>query len=175
MIKVVKNIDFQHAEKYHRFVSIVLKNKFDGIEKINENSVFLNFFDDLTLEEASHVDLIDTLSLVEIDSFITANTTLHSAVFFKDLVLKAISFGNEMIVLFAAENVMMGITQAGKTKDVADYLASMTRYLQTGSLYEAINEIDRLIASGLPSDLNPFVSESRMLVFKSKITEYLQA
>ena len=85
----------------------------------------------------------------------------------------AITFANELMVKYAAQNVIMGITQANKTKDVADYLASVMRYAQSGSLYEVIAEIDRLIAAGIPANLDPFVNEARLLDFKAKVLEYL--
>lgn len=89
------------------------------------------------------------------------------------IVSRAIEFGNNMILEFAAENIMMGITQLGKTKDVADYLATVMRYTQSGSLYEVVGEIERLKANGLPPDLAPFVTEARLNVFKNKILAYL--
>lgn len=92
---------------------------------------------------------------------------------FAAIVKSAIDFGNELIIGFAAENVSMGITQAGKTKAVADYLVNVTRYAQTGSLYEVINEINRLSDAGLPSELAPFITQTRLDAFKQKIVNYL--
>lgn len=89
------------------------------------------------------------------------------------VVKKAVDFGQDLMIKFAGENVALGITQAGKTKDVADYLADVTRYLQTGSLYEVMNEIDSLILAGIPIELSPFVTQSRMEEFKSKVSNYL--
>jgi len=91
----------------------------------------------------------------------------------RNSITNAIIFGQELIVTFATENVLMGITQAGKTKSVSDYLADVTRYTQTGSLYEVINEIDNLIIEGIPQDLDPFVNQARLESFKSKIQNYL--
>jgi predicted P-loop ATPase len=91
----------------------------------------------------------------------------------KIVISEAMEFGRTLVVDFAAENVLMGITQAGKTKAVADYLSDVSRYTQTGSLYEVISEIDRLIQEGLPSDLEPFITESRLIAFKQKIIDYL--
>lgn len=85
----------------------------------------------------------------------------------------AVQFGNTLMIKFASENVLMGITQAGKTKAVADYLADATRYIQTGSLYEVVHEIDRLLGEGVPSDLSPFITASRMNQIKEDILDYL--
>jgi len=92
---------------------------------------------------------------------------------YKEIVSKAIKFGNDLVIEFASENIMMGITQAGKTKDVADYTADVMRYIQSGSLYEVIHEVDRLINEGIPQELSPFVTDQRMISFKNKILEYL--
>lgn len=88
-------------------------------------------------------------------------------------IVDAIKFGHNLTVKFATENVLMGITQAGKTKEVSDYLADVTRYCQTGSLYEVINEIDRLIASGIPTNLSPFITVDRLNEFKQSTLDYL--
>ena len=93
----------------------------------------------------------------------------------KDKVRAAMNYGQKLMIDFAGENVGMGITQAGKTKTVSDYLIDVTRYLQTGSLYEVMNEIDALILAGIPGDLSPFVTEARMNDFKAKIISFLQA
>lgn len=90
------------------------------------------------------------------------------------LILKARSFADGIVNLYAAENVLMGITQADKTKQVSDYLADVMRYAQSGSLYEVVNEIDRLIQAGIPVDMSPFVTEQRLEQFKQKIITYLQ-
>lgn len=84
----------------------------------------------------------------------------------------AMKFGQKLIIEFAGENVAMGITQAGKTKEVADYLEGVTRYLNTGSLYEVINEINRLKTKGLPDDLAPFISEERMNLFIERVQSF---
>lgn len=91
----------------------------------------------------------------------------------KMVIANSIAFGNDLISQFAAENVIMGITQANKTKAVADYLSDVTRYLSTGSLYEVINEINRLQQNEIPQDLTPFVTNERMNEFKNKIEDYL--
>lgn len=82
----------------------------------------------------------------------------------------AISFGNKLITEMAAENILLGITQAGKTNSVRKALAEVINALQTGSLYDAIVEA-RLI----PDDKKDlvFITNARLLVFINKIETYL--
>lgn len=130
---------------------------------VDSNTEFIVVFDqDLSVEEKNELD-----SIVSNHNFLTIEEEIQLRV------KAAINFGQELIVNFASENVLMGITQAGKTKDVADYLANVMRYAQSGSLYEVINEVDRLILEGIPANLDPFVNEARMNAFKQKIVDYL--
>jgi len=82
-------------------------------------------------------------------------------------------FVKEMIYEFAAENIAMGITQAGKTKAVADELRDLNYYMRSYSLYEVMAEIDRLIAAGIDPTLAPFMTDARMTDFKNKIAGFL--
>lgn len=151
------NFDILQSEIDSSSISKNVMNKVDlGLE-------FAVVFDeDLSTEEKNELDTI-----VSNHNFLTIQEEV------KIKVSSAIKFGNDLIVNFASENVLMGITQAGKTKDVADYLADLMRYAQTGSLYEVINEVDRLIAEGLPADLEPFITETRMNVFRQQVVDYL--
>jgi len=90
----------------------------------------------------------------------------------ESLVINAKMHFEKKMVTFAAQNIQMGITQAGKTKDVADFLAMVLTYGQSGSLYEVINEIERLKSEGLPASLSPFVTTDRVNDFKAAILEY---
>lgn len=92
----------------------------------------------------------------------------------KEKIENAIIFYNNLMVDFATENVLMGITQLGKTKEVADYLQNVMRYGQSGSLYEVINEVDSLILAGIPVGLSPFVTEQRLNDMKAQVSAYLQ-
>lgn len=92
---------------------------------------------------------------------------------YKEIIRNAVAFFDEIMTEFAGENITLGITVAGKTKDVADYLKDVLRYGQTGSLYEVMNECDALIAAGIPGDLSPFVTADRLNYFKAKIVAYL--
>jgi hypothetical protein len=112
--------------------------------------------------------------LAELDSA-TSNhdATITVAKQIEPVIQAAIEFFGALTVTFAAENVALGITQSGKTKGVADYLANVLRYGQSGSLYEVINEIDALLAGGIPVELDPFVTIPRLNEFKNKILGYL--
>lgn len=81
-------------------------------------------------------------------------------------------FFNELSTKFAAENVLMGITQAGKTKDVIDFTEKLFIYGNTGSLYEVIAEIDYLLTQDM-TGLSPFVTTARLNAFKAQVQGYL--
>jgi hypothetical protein len=125
----------------------------------------IKVFTSVALSEGQQADLL---------ALLTAHSPADATAAVREIIKNAILFGTDLMEKFAAENVMMGITQAGKTKVVADYFADVIRYTQTGSLYEVINEVDRLINAGIPSELSPFVTEARLNDFKSKVITYLQ-
>ena len=91
----------------------------------------------------------------------------------RNVIQDARNFFDDLLNNFAAENVLLGITQAGKTRDVADYLRDVMYYGQSGSLYEVLGVINQLQQAGYPTDLEPFITEVRMTLFKSKIEGYL--
>lgn len=92
---------------------------------------------------------------------------------YKEIIGNAIEFFQSLIIEFGATNITQGITYYGKTKDVADYLATVMRYGQSGSLYEVRNEILNLHAGGIPADLAPFVTEASMQGLLNKVETYL--
>lgn len=81
-------------------------------------------------------------------------------------IAKLIFAFNQLSGQFAAENVLMGITQLGKTKLIADILAGVLRYGQSGSLYEVLNEIDRIVVT---AEMAPFITAARLSEMKIKI------
>ena len=131
------------------------------INKINDD-IIIYFVGELTIDEKS-----------TLDSIITNHNPVDTLVVYENIVQNAMNFFNQIMVTYAAENITMGITVYGKTKIVADYLSDVMRYGQSGSLYEVINEIDALIADTIPSELSPFVTQSRLEDFKAKINAYL--
>lgn len=104
-------------------------------------------------------------------SLSTFNPTMQEIVTGK--INDSIVFGNNMIIQAAVENVLLGITQLNKTKEVSDYLSNLQMYLRSGSLYAAINEIEVLKTAGLPSELSPFITETRLNTYKAQIQTYL--
>jgi hypothetical protein len=90
-------------------------------------------------------------------------------------ILSAQTFGNNLLLEYAAQNVLAGITQAGQTIPVSDYLANLYNYLSAGSLYASIQEINNLIAdtSSTKTNLSPFLTNDIMYTYMNKIQAYL--
>lgn len=103
----------------------------------------------------------------------TVQPTADPMRFVNMLLQNAKGFCDSLMNGFTTENMAMGITQAGKTKEVADYLKDLQFYLNTCSLYAAMGEIQRMLDAGLPPELAPFITEARLNSYKSKIQTYL--
>lgn len=88
------------------------------------------------------------------------------------IIRSAIAFGAELLVQFSTENVLLGITQAGKTKEVRQAMSEIITALQTGSLYDAMDEIDQIPESAKDGI---FITDERLQEYKTKIQEYLGA
>lgn len=84
-------------------------------------------------------------------------------------------FGKSLVEEFKLTNVKAGITQAGKTKTVADYCHWLDHYLSQGSLYAAITQIDIMLADANRPNLGlePFVTDEILNTYKAKIEDYL--
>lgn len=82
----------------------------------------------------------------------------------------AIDFGSMLLKQFSAENVLLGITQYGKTGEVLTKLSSVMSATIAGSLYEAIVRIKAIP----PEDYDSiFVTDARLLKFVNQIESYL--
>jgi hypothetical protein len=88
-------------------------------------------------------------------------------------IYSAAEFGATIVFQAKVGNVAQGITQAGKTKEVSDFLRSIARYLNEGSLYAAIAAIDDLIDAEIPIDIQPFVTVARLTDTKHKVQDFL--
>lgn len=88
----------------------------------------------------------------------------------------AMSFGQQLTVQYAAQNVLAGITQAGKTQVVADYLQNVSYYMNAGSLYAAIDEMNTLIAdtSDDKTAVSPYVTNNILYSYMNQIQTYLE-
>lgn len=93
-----------------------------------------------------------------------------SAAQVEKIVRAAIAFGNELIVEFSTENIMLGITQDGMTKQVRQNMSEVISALITGSLYDAIDEVDAIPESAKDGK---YITDERLQQYKAKIQEYL--
>lgn len=91
-----------------------------------------------------------------------------------DKIRSSMSFGEQLLIQFATENVLLGITQSGKTTAIVNYLDALRRYVSSGSLYSAITEIDARIADpDLETNYAPFLTVDRLTLYKQKIQAFL--
>jgi hypothetical protein len=128
---------------------------------------------DQITEKQGIIHIFSSDPKASVDPIVAAHSSQALKYHIKGVVREAINFFDELMIDYAADNVALGITQAGKTKSVADYLSNVMRYGQSGSLYEVINEIDSLKAAGVPVDLAPFITDARLDQFKQSILDYL--
>lgn len=124
-----------------------------------DNQVNVNFENSLSPED------ISTLGYV-----VSNHQTLSQAEYIEQVVSKAREFGNELIKQGAAENIALGITQAGMTNAVRKRLSEITNALMTGSLYDAITE-----ARAVPAENKDtvFITDARLLALVNKLEAYL--
>jgi hypothetical protein len=89
----------------------------------------------------------------------------------EQVVADAKRFGLGIIDRFAAENIALGITQAGKTGDVRRAMINVVSALYTGSLYDAMAE-----ARSIPTESKDatFITDARLLLFINTIEDYLR-
>lgn len=88
----------------------------------------------------------------------------------EDSVTNARHFGAQIIVEFAAKNVILGITADGMTGSVRKTCAEVIDCLLTGSLYDAINEL-RAIPTG--SYDSKYITAARILIVINELETYL--
>lgn len=85
-------------------------------------------------------------------------------------VKKAIAGVNSAINKYCAENIVKGITQANKTKLIADTLKDVFYYAQSGSLYECLTALDQV---QITQEMSPFFTEAIRTELKNKINSLL--
>lgn len=75
------------------------------------------------------------------------------------IVQLALSYWQQMVIMFAAENIAMGITQAGKTQLISNALEEVLVYGSQGSLWEAYNALNGVI---ITPEMAPFLTADRI-------------
>ena len=113
--------------------------------------------------------------LYNLDSTLSAPPAYPSPQYFQNIVTSAINFGTALIVQAAGQNISSGITQAGKTLAVMNYTVQLVVCLNTGSLYEAINQINVMLAdtSDEKNNCAPFITNDKLTNTKYQIQNYL--
>jgi hypothetical protein len=102
-------------------------------------------------------------------------TAMSSVQIVSNSISQAMQFGQGLIIQFAAQNVLSGITQSGQTIAVATYLQPLGYLLNSGSLYGAITVINSLIAdtSTTKTNLAPFVTNNILYNYLNQIQTWL--
>lgn len=118
-------------------------------------------------------DELSTSDETTLSSLIASHTTPDPTASVNKALENAMEFGHKLLLDFSTQNVLNGITQAGKTKEVLNYLINVKSAIDTGSLYVAVAEIDDLILAGVPVDLDPFINETILNTFKARIIAFL--
>lgn len=85
-------------------------------------------------------------------------------------VAKARAAFDSLVNSFAGENVVAGITSAGKTRLLSDAFADVARYGAQGSLWEAYVALERI---KITPDMAPFFTEARRQEMKNQIIQIL--
>lgn len=83
-------------------------------------------------------------------------------------------FGENIMDEYAAENMVTGITAAGKSEAVLDYFDDVMQALKTGSLDVVIRKLSAKLTAGVPAELSPFVTEFKIQQMISRIVRFLK-
>lgn len=160
-------IDIEKIDK--RFKSITSSN-YDGVVKDGSNFKIM-WKSEPTNQDLAAIEIYwrDLTQLAY-----STPTAEEQSQFLASILSDARKFGDALIVQFAMENVGMGITAARKTRAVADYCYKIQYYLSTGSLYAALEELEDTMDDEIPEELSPFVTQSRLQTYVTKLKTYLQ-
>ena len=101
--------------------------------------------------------------------------TLTTTQIYTGVVLAAMTFGQQLMVQFAVQNILAGITQAGQSANLLAYTANLSQAITTGSLYVAIAQIEAMIAdtSSAKTNLSPFITNAVLYIYLNQIQAYL--
>lgn len=84
------------------------------------------------------------------------------------IVVKAQTTWAAMVQQFAAENIAMGITQAGKTGLIGLALQEVNTYGATGSLWQAYEALNRI---QITSEMSPFLTANRVQWMRNQMIQ----
>lgn len=140
---------------FHQEIKIVVP-EFDGF--LCEDSVVTVL---LTTEVTSEI-------VNKIEMIIPPHPSQLSQI--KRVINSASNFGMDLMNDFAAENVIMGITQDGMTGTVRKACSEVIDCLVTGSLYDAIKEVKSI---PLEKKDSKYLTNARLTIFINKIETYL--
>lgn len=162
-----------------------MEHKYTFINAVNSTKLYRELQESFVADRLQHLNVdgeevtvytTESLSSQEesnLEDIIMAHITTDVYAQIETAIKKASEFGQKLIMDFAVENVMMGISQAGKTKEVLAFLTPVKIAVDTGSLYAALEELNTLQATTLPAELSPFVTEARLQAMIDKIEKYL--
>tara|TARA_R100000742_G_C4275462_1_gene95945 strand:+ start:370 stop:846 length:477 start_codon:yes stop_codon:yes gene_type:complete len=133
---------------------------YEGLTNGSMEKIWVYFVEDLPANDQSEItDFYANLTAQDVSNY-----------GFEKIVYEAADFGAFVINDFSAENVKLGITQAGLTKSVLVTCSDLLKACQTGSLYLAIEE-----AKAIPDDKKDdiFLTDARILKYVNMIEKYL--
>jgi hypothetical protein len=151
----IKNINI---DKLNSELKLYMSAKYSHINYSN-TSIDIFFSLELTSSEKE-----------QLDTLVQNHSPINMTEIVKNTVKNATSFGSELMIDFATENVLMGIAQDGMTSTVRKNMEQVILALTTGSLYDAITE-----AKSIPSEKKDYkyITDVRLLNFINKIEDYL--
>lgn len=167
MILLPKEFNIDIAKLDKRF-SVITSSNYDGVMKSGDN-FYVSWKQEPSNQDLAAIELYWRDLTEQVYNTPTLQESMETL---SKILRDARVFGDALIVQFAFENVAMGITQAQKTRIVADYCQKLQYYASTGSLYAALEEIES-ISDNIPAELAPFVTAERLLVYANKIKAYL--
>lgn len=122
------------------------------------------------------INITSASTLPQVGWSFNGTSFIPSAAYYQQLVLKAISFGNQLILQFAVQNTVSGITQAGQTLNVMNYTGALNLSLSTGSLYVAMSQISAMITdtTTTKTSLSPFITNDILYNYLNQIQTWLE-
>jgi hypothetical protein len=148
-----------YTSKYHDYHK-ALNASFDGFYQ-KDTQVVLYYTVPLSEEQQAAIQLAD-VSFVDNDP---------EDYVLRNVIIPARQFGQQLIDRFTAQNVLLGITQAGKTNHVRKVLREVSDALDKGSLYDAMYEARQI---DIADKDTVFITDERLLGMVNELEKYLK-